>query len=216
VFHNLKAGRTLWVISAGLILTGCNANGSTITKPTPANNQIGERANEPELTRANSDAKKESGSNAKGTSKRIVQSFSFAPPSADWVESQGAQGDETFTQAKFKSSSTSCQLDITSIGMPAKGPQATALTKQCETEYAQGMAKNPDKTRVWIKSGFSINRYANPTSGAVSVWCISETCKVRLNYEFGTGTRPEDNVKVADSTTDAFFSQNPNGGAKTK
>jgi hypothetical protein len=147
---------------------------------------------------------------------RTVKAFSFIPPSAKWLELEGATGDETYTRAKYKSTSNSVQLSISSIGQPTKGPDATNLVKTAETNFAQGIAKHPDMARSWIKSGFSLSRYADPTSGKVSVWCMSKTCKVELAFDFGSGSNISENTAIADSTTDEFFAKNPTGGAKTQ
>ena len=150
------------------------------------------------------------------TSEIKVKSFAFAAPTDDWKAGEPGQGDGTCTKAGFTMLGSPTKLVITSIGLPATGPDAAKLVKECETGFAQGMAKHSDMTREWIAKGFSISRYTDPANGEVSVWCISDTCKVRLDFMFGTGSKVADNVKVSDSTVNAFFEKNPAGGAILK
>jgi hypothetical protein len=143
-----------------------------------------------------------------------IVGFSFVPPSPDWIEAEPTIGDGTYTKAAFKSKSMPIQLAITSIGLPLNGNNAKNLVKNCETEFAVGISKHPEMTKEWIRSGFSISRYADSGKREVSVWCISEYCKVQLKFSNLTSSKLSDDVKVADVATDAFFEQNPSGGAK--
>ena len=145
-----------------------------------------------------------------------VTSFSFVTPSGEWSVSEPANGDGTYTKAAFKMASSNAKLAITSIGLPAKGKEAVALVKQCETGFVQNYALHPDLTREWITKGFSISRYADPRTGEIGVWCIINTCKVSLVFAFGAGPNTADNIKIADLTTDEFFEKNPTGGAILK
>jgi hypothetical protein len=145
-----------------------------------------------------------------------VKSFSFELPSTAWTIAEPTSGDSNFTKAGFTMSGTSVRLEITSIGRPTTGKDASALVKECETGFAQGSAKHADMARSWVIKGFSVSRYADPTSGDVFMWCASETSKLRLNFSFGAGSRVNENIKIADSTTDEFFAKNPSGGAKLK
>lgn len=143
-----------------------------------------------------------------------VKAFSFAAPAAEWAPAEPSTGDATITKAGYKSGKT--QLKISSIGLPPKGKQATELVKECETGFANGYAKHPEQTREWITQGFSISRYADSAAGTVSVWCISPTCNVKLDFSYGAGSNSADNVKKADDATNAFFAKNPTGGAVLK
>ncbi len=216
MFQGLNAGRIQIGLVIGLLLVGCGKKETQGSNAPFAEMQTNQDSNKSALTKAIGDAKKANQGEPKVADRRIVKSFSFFPPTSDWVVAQATSGDETFTQAKFKSSLGSCELDISSIGLPAKGTSAIDLVKKSETEFAQGMATNNTNSREWIKNGFSISRYANPTSHSVSAWCISEKCKVRLNFSFAPGSKTEDNVKQSDSSIDAFFDKNPTGGAKTQ
>ena len=90
------------------------------------------------------------------------------------------------------------------------------MVAECETGFAKGYAQHPDLTHEWITKGFSISRFADPAKGEVSVWCISNTCKVQIDFTFGSGSKVDENVKVADATTKEFFDKNPSGGAISK
>ena len=145
-----------------------------------------------------------------------VKSFAFVTPSADWEPTGSEQGDGNYTKAGFKHKSENVQLTITSIGTPATGKEAAKLVGECETSFAQGSAKHPEMTREWIAQGFSISRYADPGTGSVSVWCVSNSCRVQLGFLFPSGSKPTDTVKVADATVNAFFEKNPSGGSILK
>ncbi len=216
MFQGLNASRIQIGLVVGLLLVGCGNKGTPVSNSPFADKQTDQDSNQSALTKAVADAKKVKGGEPKFSESRIVKSFSFFPPTSDWVESKATTGDETYTQAKFMSSSNSCELDVTSIGLPVKGANAVDLVKKSETEFAQGMATNNTNSREWIRNGFSISRFANPTAHSVSAWCISETCKVRLNFSFPAGSKTEDNVKHSDSWIDSFFDKNPSGGAKLK
>ncbi|MEI7985623.1 MAG: hypothetical protein WCI55_08335 [Armatimonadota bacterium] len=216
MFQGIKAWQVQIGLVFGLFLIGCGNKGNPDSNSPVADKHSQIDSDGPAQTKAFPDAKKSKASESKASEKRIVKSFSFSPPTSDWVEAQPTSGDETYTLAKFKSSSNSWELDVTSIGLPAKGANAVDLVKKSETEFAQGIAANNTNSREWIKNGFSISRYTNPSANSVSTWCISETCKVRLNFTFPAGSKTEDIVKQADSSIDAFFDKNPTGGAKTK
>jgi len=216
VFQGRKAGKIQIGLVIGLFLIGCGNRGNLDSNSPVAEKRTDKDSDKSAMTKAITDPQRIKVGNPKVSENRIVKSFSFSPPSSDWVEAQPTSGDETYTLAKFKSSSNSWGLDITSIGLPTKGAKAIDLVKKSETEFAQGMATNNANSREWIKNGFSISRYANPSSNSVSAWCISETCKVLLNFSFPAGSKGEDNMKLADSSIDAFFDKNPTGGAKTK
>ena len=143
-----------------------------------------------------------------------VKSFVFENPSPDWTASEPGKGDGALTKVKLKSNKSPVKLTVTSIGLPVASKEAGALVKECESSFAKGYAKHPELTREWIRSGFSISRYSDPNNGEISVWCVSETCKVRLNFEFGKSGNVQDNIKIADGATDDFFTKNPTGGAK--
>ncbi len=152
----------------------------------------------------------------KTPAKSAVKSFLFENPSPEWTVSETPSGDGTFTKASYKLGGANVQCSVTSIGLPATGKDAAELVKECETGFAQGMAKRPEFNREWISKGFSISRYADPDSGDVVAWCISDSCKVRLKFSFGKGTVSPDNVKAADLAIDEFFVKNPTGGANLK
>jgi hypothetical protein len=207
VIQRKLLGPTALAISLGLWLVGCR-------QPI-----IGEKTVSGNSTNStNADALKKSiATSAKNSPKaepRKVRSIAYITPAQAWQESSSAQGDETFTQASYKTAQS--QLSVTTIGLPAKGEKAINLVKNCETDFAQGMAKHPELTRSWIKSGFSISRYADPENHTVSSWCATDTCKVQLLFSFPSGQDISEAIKECDRTVDAFFEKNPTGGAKTQ
>jgi hypothetical protein len=146
----------------------------------------------------------------------LVRSFAFVAPAPDWTKNGNSEGDGAYTKASFAMSNSKAILEISSVGLPTKGEKAIKLVEDCETGFAKGIAQHAEMAREWVSKGFSISRYADSGTGKVSVWCISNTCKVRLDFAFGAGPQAADNIKKADLVTNAFFEENPTGGAVLK
>ncbi len=153
-------------------------------------------------------------SKAKKPNLTSVKSFAFENPSPDWSVSESAKGNGVLTKATLKSIKSPVQMTVTSIGLPVSSKEAGALVRDCESNFAIGFSKHPELTREWIRSGFSISRYADPMTGDIFVWSVSETCKVQLKFAFGKSSNIQENIKIADGTTDDFFAKNPTGGVR--
>ena len=208
-------------IKIGLILTavvvailGCKSSAPQ-TNPSP---NAAAKEDMIKAARANEGkaSTKELANKPKSEPERKVKAFTFEPPSSAWTVAKPGAGDGILSTAEYSLSSSATKVAVTSIGLPPKGNEAEKLVRNCESEYAQGAAKHADSTREWISHGFSISRFADPATGQVMVWCVSNDCKVRLNFEFGSGSKLPDNVKTADASTDEFFTKNPTGGAVIK